>query len=88
MGWGLVWLMVVLKIPVVLLLWLVWWAIRQAPDEAGAPGDDEDGGTATDRTHPPRPPHRPRARGPHGEPQPASPARVRQRPQRPLARPR
>jgi hypothetical protein len=77
MEWtGFVFLMFVLKIPLGMLLWLVWWAVRQTPEEAGAQsGDDGGGGPRVDH---PRPslPHRPR-RGPHGDPAPAAPARVR-----------
>jgi hypothetical protein len=84
MGWGFVWLMLVLKIPIALLLWLVWWAIRQAPDDAGdAQGGD--GGTKVRHPHDPLPRH-PRRRGPHGEPLPAGPPRTRTRVARPRTR--
>jgi len=69
-------LFVVLKLPIVALGWLIWYAIRQEPEPADEPRDD--GGTK-------RPPHprepRPRGprRGPHGDPAPAPPARVRKR---------
>ena len=34
MEWtGFLFLMFALKIPLGMLLWLVWWAIRQTPDE-------------------------------------------------------
>jgi len=77
MGWGFVWLMLVLKIPIGLLLWLVWWAIRQDPDEEDA--RDGGGGTHVGDPRHPRPPfpRRPRRRGPHGDPLPAAPARTR-----------
>jgi hypothetical protein len=78
MTWGLIWLMLVLKIPVAALLYIVWWAVRQDTEpENGTDGDD--GGS---KVHP-RPDHRPRRprptrpRGPHGEPQPPSPKRSR-----------
>jgi hypothetical protein len=82
MGWGFVWLMVILKIPLVMLLWLVWWSVRQVPDEADAGSSDDDGG-GEPPPHRPRP-HRPRParRGPHGSPPPAAPARVRARARR------
>jgi hypothetical protein len=75
MGWGMLWLFVALKVPLLTLCWLVWWAIRQEPEpDAEEPGGD--GGQRT-RPHPipklPRPPRR----GPHGEASPPSPARVR-----------
>lgn len=83
MGWGFLWLMVVLKIPLALLAWIVWWAIRQRPETAGAVERDDDGGApvAPVRPHPTRPsPPRPRGRDPHGEPAPRAPERVRRRP--------
>jgi hypothetical protein len=73
--WGFVWLMLALKIPLAMLIYIVWWAVRQEPD---APSSDDDGGIKRrERPHPPKPfPRRPR-RGPHGDPAPAAPARVR-----------
>ena len=38
--WGVFWLAVVLKIPIVALLLIVWWAIREPP----VPEADEDEG--------------------------------------------
>jgi hypothetical protein len=75
-GWTFFFLMVVLKLPIVALLYIVWWAIRNAPEPEA--GGDQDGGTP--RTSDPRPgpktgPARPR--GPHGEPSPPSPPRTR-----------
>ena len=53
-----------LKIPLLLLFWLVWWAVHQEPDYEDAGGDG--GQRVTPRPHPaPRLPHAPR-RGPHG----------------------
>jgi hypothetical protein len=75
--WGFLWIMVALKIPLVALIFLVWWAIKQEPEDS-APHDD-DGGVRRPggRVHPHRPfPHRPR-RGPHGDPAPPAPPRVR-----------
>jgi hypothetical protein len=74
--WAVFWIAVVLKIPIVMLLWIVWWAIKDPPlaevDERGDGGSDRD-----PRPHPRRrPPHPPR-RGPHADPSPASPTRVR-----------
>jgi hypothetical protein len=76
--WTFIWLMFLLKIPIVALFLIVRWAVRQTPEEATG----EEGGIG------PRPgplhPHHPRSRlprpprrGPHGEPALASPARVR-----------
>jgi hypothetical protein len=67
--------MLVLKIPLVALIWIVWWAIKQEPEQVHT-GDD-DGGIKHRPPHPRRPfPKRPR-RGPHGEPAPLPPPRVR-----------
>ncbi len=76
MTWGFLWIMLALKIPLAALIYLVWWAIKQEPEEAEPPGGD--GGSRTrPRPHPRQPfPRRPR-RGPHGDPAPLPPARVR-----------
>jgi hypothetical protein len=76
MEWtGFLFLMLALKIPLGMLLYLVWWAIRQTPDEDGVPPGG-DGGSRVEG--PPRrsSPRRPR-RGPHGDPAPAAPPRTR-----------
>jgi hypothetical protein len=67
--------MLALKIPLAALIYLVWWAIKQEPEDAHT--RDDDGGVKRPRPHPPKPfPRRPR-RGPHGDPAPLPPARVR-----------
>lgn len=67
--------MLALKIPLAGLIWIVWWAIKQEPEQT--PSADDDGGIKRTRPHPPKPfPRRPR-RGPHGEPAPQPPTRVR-----------
>src|SRR3954452_20087217 len=53
MGWGFVWLMFILKIPIAMLLGIVWWAIKQT-DEPVAPDSTGEGGTKQPRH--PRPP--------------------------------
>jgi hypothetical protein len=69
------WLMVALKIPIGALFYIVWWATR-APEDA-ATGDPDWKGPRVDPDHPrPRSPRPPR-RGPHGNPIPRPPARVR-----------
>ena len=77
MGWTFLYLMVFLKLPIVALLWIVWWAIHAEPEPAEGRGD----GGIHDRPHPrhPRTPPRPRPRGrdPHGVPLPPAPPRVR-----------
>jgi hypothetical protein len=80
MGWTFVYLMLILKIPIVALLTIVWWAIRSTPEESEPVPADEGGGTKV----PPREPRHPRPvrprhprRGPHGDPLPLPPPRVR-----------
>jgi hypothetical protein len=79
--WGFLWLMLALKLPLAALIYLVWWAIKQEPDQPSA--SDDDGGVKPKqphRRHPRRPfPRHPRnpRRGPHGDPAPLPPARVR-----------
>lgn len=72
--WPIFFLAVVLKIPVGLMLWLVWWAVRATPEAEQSP--PEDGGHRFGRFR--RHPRRPRGprRGPHapdGVPIPACP---------------
>ncbi len=75
MTWGLIWLMFALKIPLAGLIYIVWWAIKQEPDETSS--RDDDGGIKRHPQHPRKPfPRHPR-RGPHGDPAPASPPRTR-----------
>lgn len=77
MEWtGFLFLMLALKIPLGMLLYLVWWAVRQTPEEDGEPRSEGDGGSRVDR-HPRRPLPRLPRRGPHGDPAPATPSRVR-----------
>jgi hypothetical protein len=73
--WGFLWLMLALKIPIAALIYLVWWAIKQTPEQPDS--SDGGGGSKIRRTHPRQPfPRRPR-RGPHGDPPPPAPARMR-----------
>ena len=75
MTWGFLWLMLALKVPLIGLLYIVWWAVKQKPEDP--PSKDDDGGIKRERVHPRKPfPRRPR-RGPHGDPAPGPPARVR-----------
>jgi hypothetical protein len=62
--WGFIWLMFVLKIPILMLLGLVWWAVRQEVDPAEDMPPPE---TVPARPHPPELPRPRRPRGPHGE---------------------
>ena len=71
-------MLVILKIPVIALLALVWWAVSQSTDAAADDGDPRDP-IRRDPDHPrPRKPGPPR-RGPHADPPPPTPRRVRAR---------
>ncbi len=76
MTWGFLWLMLALKIPLAGLIYIVWWAIKQKPEE---PQSDEGGGNERTRPlpHPRKPVPRHPRRGPHGDPAPPPPPRVR-----------
>ena len=76
--WELIWLMVIMKIPILYLCWVVYWAIKseprhEEPATALVASDDQ----------PPRwqPRRRPRRPGPHGHP-----ARTYARSRRPAVR--
>jgi len=75
-AWGFIWIMVILKIPLVALLWLVWYSVTATPDPAEEERED-DGGIGRPNQPDPRGPARPRRRGPHGEPPLPSPPRTR-----------
>jgi len=62
-------MVVILKIPILMLFGIVYWAWKQTPEEEHHDGN---GGETTQPE-----PVRPRGRGPHGEPQPPAPQRVR-----------
>jgi hypothetical protein len=78
-AWTFIWLMFILKIPIVGLFLIVRWAVRQGPEVA--PG--EDGGIGhTPRPHHPHHPRHPRPRlprrGPHHDaPALLAPPRIR-----------
>lgn len=81
-AWTFVWLFLILKIPIVALFLLVRWAAREP--EAAPRDDGGIGRRARPLHHPYHPRSRPGGRGPiiprrgpHGDPSPASPARVR-----------
>jgi len=74
MEWTMFFLFVALKVPLIALCWLVWWAIQQVPEDDELPGD---GGSKRIRPHPPRPLPRVPRLGPHGDPALPSPPRVR-----------
>jgi hypothetical protein len=69
--------MLALKIPLIALIYLVWWAIKQQPSEETSSQDDDGGLKRRHNPHPRKPfPRHPR-RGPHGDPAAPPPARVR-----------
>jgi hypothetical protein len=75
--WGFLWIMLALKIPLIALICIVWWAIKQDPEQETEQSNDDDGGLRRHRRHPREPfPRHPR-RGPHGDPRPHPPSRVR-----------
>jgi hypothetical protein len=78
--WELIFLMVVMKIPILYLCWVVWWAIKSEPrPEEGAalaaaiPLDPLDPGLGWRRRRAPRP----RPARPHGGPSRAYPRTAR-----------
>ncbi len=73
--WAVFWLAVVLKLPICALLYIVWWAAKDPPQPEA--GDGGDGGTRRDGHHPRLRPPQPPRRGPHADPTPAPPSRVR-----------
>jgi hypothetical protein len=61
MGWTLLFMVVILKIPLAAALWLIWYAVKAEPiPEDGPAGEDR-----KPRRNPPKPPRSPR-RGPRG----------------------
>jgi hypothetical protein len=74
MEWAMFFMFVALKVPLIALCWLVWWAIHQVDDPAHDTGGE---GGARRRPHPLGPLPRIPRRGPHGDPAPLPPPRVR-----------
>ncbi len=75
MTWGFLWLMLALKIPIGGLLYIVWWAVHDVDEPAGAP-EAGDGGSKRP-LHPHGPLPRAPRRGAHNTPAPSPPPRVR-----------
>jgi hypothetical protein len=72
------WLILATKVGLIVLIGLlVWWASRGEPGEESSSSDDDGGIRRLPRPHPRRPFPRPPRRGPHGDPAPAPPSRVR-----------
>jgi hypothetical protein len=63
--WELIWLMVIMKIPILYLCWVVYWAIKSEPRReepvVSATGSEDDPSGWQPRRRPRRP-------GPHGHP--------------------
>jgi hypothetical protein len=82
-GWTFFWLMVILKIPIIALITLVWWAVHAVPEPVVPVqphgGEDDEGGAKVPASHLPKPRRPPRTRGPHGSPPLPSPPRIRRR---------
>jgi hypothetical protein len=70
MLWLTIWFMVILKIPVLYLAYVIWWAVKDPPaPETGGGGHGFGGGIGPPlrpRTRKPAPGRRP---GPHGTPE-------------------
>ena len=80
MDWTFVYLMVVLKLPIVGLFMIIWWAVKAEPAVEPDADEQSEGGTGGGGSKVPREPFgpRPRTRGPHGDP--SAPPRPRTRP--------
>jgi hypothetical protein len=77
MGWTMLYLFVFLKIPILVLFYIVWWAVKQDTNPTNDGGDGGSRLEAKPLPHPhPKLPRTPR-RGPHGDPLPLPPPRVR-----------
>jgi hypothetical protein len=63
--WELIWLMVIMKIPILYLCWVVYWAIKSEPRPEAPAVVTAD---ADDRPSPWQPRREPRRLGPHGRP--------------------
>jgi hypothetical protein len=78
MDWGFIWLMFILKIPIAMLLGIVWWAVKQSSNPADeVPVAQDPVPRVPTPPHPRRPLPRPPRRGPHAEPLPSPPPRIR-----------
>jgi hypothetical protein len=76
--WELIWLMVIMKIPILYLCWVVYWAIKSEPRH-----EEPEAALVRSNDGPPgwQPRRRPRRPGPHGRP-----ARTYARARRPAIR--
>jgi len=69
-------MMFVLKLPIFALFAIIWWAVRDTPEDA-ADASGEGGALKPLSPHPRGPLPRSPRRGPHGELAPPAPARTR-----------
>jgi hypothetical protein len=74
MEWTMLYLFLALKLPIAGLAYIVWWAVRDAPEPVDEPGEDDG---PRRRRHPRPPLPRSPRRGPHGGGVSAAPPRVR-----------
>jgi hypothetical protein len=87
MLWFSIWFMLILKIPIVYLAYVIWWAVKDPPEPstgpwlgAAEPGDGGGGVPGPERRRLPRHPLPGRRPGPHGTPvRRPLPQRVRER---------
>ena len=77
MGWTFFYMMVFLKLPILGLFAIVWWAVRQQPTPDEQPSGDDGGLKHPPHPRRPFPRHPSPRRGPHGAPAPPAPPRVR-----------
>jgi hypothetical protein len=70
MLWFTLWFMVILKIPILYLAWVIWWAVKDPPEAYAGPAGSELGSGGGPGWRPAL--HRDRVRrprgGPHGSP--------------------
>jgi hypothetical protein len=71
MLWFTLWFLVILKIPILYLAYILWWAVKDPPDAYAGPGAEslENGGGPGWRPSRDRGRVRGPARGPHGAPE-------------------
>ena len=71
MLWITIWFMVILKIPLLYMCWVIWWAVKDPPDAAGSEPafDEREGGGGPEwRRGVDRDRRSSRRGGPHGAP--------------------